>query len=243
MVMVMVMVVVVVVVVVDVVVWCVCVCVCVVCVVCGVSRRCLCCLVKKIRMNSLISVPRLRIPMSSHFGRHVTVHPVINRLWADISAIWDVISPGAARYYEISSDIFMKSRRPVWCPRLTVVHRRHRLEWGLRHWVYDCHNWMHCIFSDESSSSQHHSNGRARGRWWQCERLIDACIQQTHENPGPSVMIWYAIHHDGRSKLVILDGIMNMHRYIKIVRDHMLPCAKGVFRRNFVLCKTIVRHI
>ena len=68
----------------------------------------------------------------------------------------------------------------------------------------------------------------------QGERLIDACVQPNDGNRDPSVMEWGAIHHGGRSELVVVDGIMNRHRYIHILRNQKLPWATGVFGRNFV---------
>ena len=38
----------------------------------------------------------------------------------------------------------------------------------------------------------------------------------------------------GRSKLVAVDGAMDRHRYIQILRNQMLPWATGMFGRNFV---------
>ena len=47
-------------------------------------------------------------------------------------------------------------------------------------------------------------------------------------------MVWGAIHHGGRSELVVLDGPLNRHRYIRLLRDSMLPWATGLFGRTFV---------
>ena len=66
------------------------------------------------------------------------------------------------------------------------------------------------------------------------ERLIDACVQPNDGNRGPSVMVWGAIHHGGRSELVVVDGAMNRHKYIQILRNQMLRWVTGVFGRNFV---------
>ena len=43
-----------------------------------------------------------------------------------------------------------------------------------------------------------------------------------------------AIHHGGRSELVVVDGAMNCHWYIQILRNEMLPWATAVFGHNFV---------
>ena len=47
---------------------------------------------------------------------------------------------------------------------------------------------------------------------------------------------WYVVQSTmgGRSELVVVDGAMNRHRYIQILKNQMLPWAKGVFGRNFV---------
>ena len=93
---------------------------------------------------------------------------------------------------------------------------------------------METLFSDESRFSLYHSDGRVRVRHRQGERLLDACVQPNDGNRCQSVMVWGAIHHGGRSELVVVDGAMNRHRYIQILRNQMLPWATGVFGRNFV---------
>ena len=45
--------------------------------------------------------------------------------------------------------------------------------------------------------------------------------------------VWGAIHQGG--ELVVVDGAMNRHRYIQILRNQMLPWATGVFGRNYIL--------
>ena len=46
---------------------------------------------------------------------------------------------------------------------------------------------------------------------------------------------WYgALSTMGASELVVVDGAMNRHRYIQILRNQMLPWTTVVFGRNFV---------
>ena len=126
------------------------------------------------------------------------------------------------------------SRRPAKCPRHILEHRRRRREWGRRHRVWDLRQWRHCIFSDESQFSLYHNDGRVQVCRRQGERLIDGCVQPNDGNCGPSVMVWGAIQDGGRSELVVVDGVMNQHWYIKIPRNQMLPWATGVFGCNVV---------
>ena len=170
-------------------------------------------LLRMVRTNRFISAPHLRMQMIRRFGRRMSVRTIRRRLLA-------------ARYW---------SRRLVRCPRLTLEHRRRRPEWGRRHRVWDLtQTWRHCVLSDESRFSQYHRDGRVRVRRRQGERLIDACAKPNDGNRGPSVMVWGAIHYGGRSELVVVDGTLNQHRYIQVLRNQILPWATGVFGRNFV---------
>ena len=169
-------------------------------------------LLRMVRMNCFIKAHRLRMQMIRRFGRRMTVRTIRRRLLA-------------AGYW---------SRRPARCPWLTLEHRRRRRVWGRRHRVWDLRQWRHCIFSNESWFSLYHSDVRVRVRRRQWERLIGACVQPNYGNRGPSVMVWGAIHHGGRSELLVVHRAMNRHRYIQILRNQMLPWATGLFGRNFV---------
>ena len=164
-----------------------------------------------VRTNRFISAPRQRMQMIRRFGRRMSVWTTRRQLLAAVYWSW----------------------RPARCSRLILEQRRHRREWGRRHRMWDLRQWRHYIFSDESRFSLYHSDGRVRVRRRQEEKLIDASVQPNNGNRGPSVMVWGAIHHGGRSELVVVDGAMNRHWYIQILRNQMLPWATGLFGRNF----------
>ena len=90
------------------------------------------------------------------------------------------------------------------CPRLTWDHRRRRRVCGRTHIGWDRRHWRHCVFSDESRFTLFHSDGRARVRHRQWDKLIGVCIQPMDGSRGPSVMVWGTIHHGGMSELVVL---------------------------------------
>ena len=167
-----------------------------------------CQLIKMFGTNRFVSAPRIRMQMIPRFGRRMSVRTI--RRWLLAAGYW--------------------SRRPARCPRHTgdaAVSGGGSTEWDLR-------QWGHCIFSDESRFSLYHSEGRVRVRHRQGERLIDACALPKNGNHGPSVMAWGALHHGGWSELVVVDGAMNRHQYIQILRNQMLPRAMGAFGCNFV---------
>ena len=48
--------------------------------------------------------------------------------------------------------------------------------------------------------------------------------------------LWYGVQSTigWMSELVVVDGVMNRHQYIQILRNQMLPWVTGVFGCNFV---------
>ena len=163
-------------------------------------------LLRMVRVNCFISAPRLRMQMIRRFWRRMSVRTIRRRLLA--SGYW--------------------SRRPARCPRLTLEHRRRRLEWERRRRVWDLRQCRHCIFSDESRFSLYHSDGRVRVRRRQRERLIDACVQPNDGNRGRQS--WYGVQSTmgvGASWSWWIHGAMNRHRYIQILMNQILPRGYG----------------
>ena len=146
----------------------------------------------------LVSSSACGVKTIPQFRRRLSVRSILNRLLA-------------AGY---------RSRRPTRCPRLTLDHRQRRRVYGKTHRGCDC------VFSDASCFMLFHSDGHARGRHRQGERLIYACIQPTEGNLGLSVMVWGAILYGWSSELVVLDGTFNHHCYIRIHSDIILPWTK-----------------
>ena len=102
------------------------------------------------------------------FRRSLSVRSIINRLLA-------------AGY---------RSRWPARFPRLPLSFRRHHRVWGRTHRSLEPRYWMHCVLNDESHFTLFHNDDRAHVHHRQGDTLIDACIQPTDGNGGPSVMLW-----------------------------------------------------
>lgn len=126
------------------------------------------------------------------------------------------------------------ARRPWRCPGLTLNHRRERRRWARAHRNWALGHWRHAVFADESRFTLMGNDGRQRVRRRVGERLIPACVAPTFGGRRPSVMAWGAIHHGGKSQLVIVDGTLRMDGYVDILRNQMLPFARATFRDNFI---------
>ena len=86
-------------------------------------------------------------------------------------------------------DVIIHSRRPAWCPVLTLVYRR-RSSVGVFGYI---HHWWHCISTDEPRFELHHTDGRARVRRRQGERHIGEWMQGIDDDIGPSAMGWISL--------------------------------------------------
>ena len=85
--------------------------------------------------------------------------------------------------------------------------------------------WQAVIFSDESSFIQFSCSGcvwvwRSPDQEFWMNRL-----QPTVKHGGFSVMVWGAIWHDGKSKLVVYEGCINSAKYIEILKEGLLPIS------------------
>ena len=118
---------------------------------------------------------------------------------------------------------YWSRRRASW-HRLNLDNRHHRHVWERMQRRWELRHWRHC---DESCCFTVIVVLVCRNR------LIDACIQPTDDNCGPFVMVWGAIHHGGRSELLVLDGTLNCQCYIRLWNSK-LACATGVFGQNSV---------
>ena len=127
------------------------------------------------------------------------------------------------------------SHRPTRCPKLTREHHQGCWQWAKRHSDWDLHHRRHCVFSDESRFKLYHSNGRIRVRRREGKRYNDVCVHQTDGNVVPSIMVWGTFHFRDKSELVIVESPMNQQVYRWVLRQSLLPWARGTFHNNFVL--------
>ncbi len=95
-------------------------------------------------------------------------------------------------------------------------------------------HWRHCVFADESRFALYCHDGRRLVHRRQGERLQDDYVAERHGNRNACVMVWGAIHHGGKSELVIVDDTLHMDGYVGISRNQLLPFAKATFRDNFI---------
>lgn len=126
------------------------------------------------------------------------------------------------------------ARRPLWKPLITMGHRHRRMEWARTHQRWTPAHWRHVVFSDEARFEVFRKDGRIRVRRRVEELYHESCIMPRVQAGGGGFTVWGAFHAGGKSELVVLDGYLNHRGYLQILRETMLPFARGHFAQNFV---------
>ncbi len=91
------------------------------------------------------------------------------------------------------------------------VQKRRRVLWAKAHLKWTVSKWK-----------------RRRVPWAKEEGDLPACHLHSVQNPAP-LMVWGCISAYG---LHVLEGTMNVERYIKVLEQHMLPSRWRVFQQN-----------
>lgn len=122
-------------------------------------------------------------------------------------------------------------KRAATGPKLTVAHRRARLEFAREHRDWTLEQWGNVLFTDETRVSLHGSDRRQRVYRRPGERYSQCCIEETVAYGGGSVMVWGGISLTAHTALVFVDSRshtrgLTSHRYItEILADHVIPYA------------------
>ena len=84
------------------------------------------------------------------------------------------------------------------------------------------------VFSDESRFSLFHNDGRV-GVWRTAgERYHPDCLSPTVKYGGGSVMVWGCFSWWGMGPLVVVEGTLNQHGYVELLREHLVPYLKQI---------------
>lgn len=127
-----------------------------------------------------------------------------------------------------------RARRPLRKPLLRPVHRQRRLQWARDHLLWRIPHWNHVIFSDEARFEVYRHDGRLRVRRRVEELYHEDCILPRVQAGGGGLTVWGAFHSGGKTDLVVLEGNLNHRQYLRILRDTLMPFARGHFGHNFV---------
>jgi transposase len=120
----------------------------------------------------------------------------------------------------------LSAKTPTTGRRLTVGHRRARLEYVNR----GDNEWKNVLFTDESRFNPRSPDGCEKVWRRPGERYSQCCISPRSGYNGGSIMIWADISLEAHTDLVFVEnGAMAVHRYIlECVESHVVPYASFI---------------
>lgn len=119
-------------------------------------------------------------------------------------------------------------------PKLTIRHKKNRLEWAKEHKNWTINQWKKVLWSDESKFQIFGSNRRVFVRRSKGERASEACTVPTIKHGGGNVMVWGCFGNNKPGSLVRITEKLNKERYLKILKDFAIPGGLNLIGPGFV---------
>lgn len=126
------------------------------------------------------------------------------------------------------------TRRPLYVPKLTLEHKRNRLEWANEHLEWDENQWRNVLFSDETRIGLVSDSRRIRV--WRNPNQQDRLEQALRRVPyqGGTIMFWGGIRANNKTHLIPINGNMNGQVYIDTILRPVVRLWKGAVGPEFV---------
>ncbi len=116
-------------------------------------------------------------------------------------------------------------------PFVNMVQKRRRVLCAKAHLKWTVSKWKSVLWSDESKFDIPVVNQGCRALRAKEEGDLPACYQCSVQKPA-SLMVWRCISAYSMGSLHVLYGTMNAERYIKVLKQHMLPSRQCVFQQD-----------
>lgn len=161
-------------------------------------------IVRKIKVNPKISAPKLTVEVENEMGKKCSVETVRRVL----------------RENNFNGRVARKK------PFISQKNQQCRLKFAKDHVTRPKSFWDEVIFADESKFNIFGSDGM--GYVW---RQPNTELQNKHLKPtvkhgGGSVMVWACMAASGVGNLVFIEGTMDKHMYLQVLKDNLLQSAE-----------------
>lgn len=111
-------------------------------------------------------------------------------------------------------------------PNVSEVNRKRRLNFA-KEYIQKVKSWWNdVIFDDESLYKVFGSNGRKMVWRRPNQELQKINLQPTGKYGGAGVMVWGCVSASGVGELVFIDGIMDKHKYLQLLKDNLRKSAE-----------------
>ena len=111
-------------------------------------------------------------------------------------------------------------------PFISQRNRRVRLEFAREHINKDLNFWNSVIFADETKINLFGSDGKVSVWRKPNEELKIKNMKATVKHGGGGVMLWGCMSSTGAGNMHFIEGNMNQHVYLDILRQHLVASAQ-----------------
>lgn len=120
----------------------------------------------------------------------------------------------------------LRGRIPRKKPFISEVNRQKRLQFAKDYVDKPVEFWKNVIFSDESKFNIFGSDGRKYVWRKRNSALLTKNLRATVKHGGGHVMLWGCMAYNGVGNISFIEGNMNAHSYIDILRGNLLRSAE-----------------
>jgi len=112
-------------------------------------------------------------------------------------------------------------------PFISVKNMRKRILWCKQHQGWSMDDWKHVVWSDESPFT---FRCKIRPRAWMTtgDQYNVACMQGTLKH-DKKINVWGCFADGKIGKIHLIDGIMDRHVYLDILKEVAKPCCEELF--------------
>lgn len=117
---------------------------------------------------------------------------------------------------------------------MTERQKKRRLAWAKERLNWTQRQWDSIIFSDESKFDVSLGDERGKVIRSKQEAFHPDCLKRTVKFPA-GIMIWGCMSSRGLGKLHFVDGTVNAVKYQEILKNHLMPAKRKLYRNREVI--------
>lgn len=149
-----------------------------------------------------------------------------------VAATGNTVGISTVRKVLANNDLSAYRARSV--PLLQPRHIEARKNFGRCHNDWAEEDWEQVLWSDESRFCFFRSDGKGYVRRPLNHALDPRYTRPTVKHQGGGIMVWGCFSRNGVGELALIEGNMNQHSYLEVLKNHMIPSAHQLIGTNFI---------
>lgn len=167
-------------------------------------------IVQQVKKDPCLSAPKLASEVSQYLGKAVNAETIRSVL----------------RKQNFHGRVARKK------PFISKQNKKKRLEFAKMNKIMDLSFWSKVLYSDESKFNIFRSDGRHYVWRKPCTEMKQSHVKATIKHGGGSVMVWGCMSAAGVGNLHFIEGNMDQHQYLRILKQNLAESAEKLGIRD-----------